>query len=307
MENDLADAGNISEKATSAGRLLNRKRLDRGFDLADAARATRIPLRHLEAIEKDNYDRLPAYPYAVGFVRNYAKYLGLTADEVVNQFKAETTLMDPTLTATVPEPLDESRMPSRGMIIGGLAAAAALIGAGAWFLSRTPEAPSAEEPVEAIGTVAPDAASVSPPVMSESSAPPVGQPMVAPAPVVAPTETALPAVDSALVPPTMPNTVTSGVSSVGIVLRANEDSWIKVSDGVSPSLRVGILKAGDTYTVPNVPGLKLLTGNAGGLDIFVDGKQLPPLGSKGTTARAVPMNAAGLQNWQSSNSTAPTR
>jgi cytoskeleton protein RodZ len=305
MENDLAEAGNISEKATSAGRLLNRKRLDRGFDLADAARATRIPLRHLEAIEKDNYDRLPAYPYAVGFVRNYAKYLGLTADEVVNQFKAETTLMDPTLTATVPEPLDESRMPSRGMIIGGLAAAAAIIGAGAWFLSRTPEAPSAEEPVEAVGTVAPDAPASSPPVLSQSAAPPVGEPITSP--VVAPTDTALAPVDSAVSTPSVPSAVVSGVSAVGIVLRANEDSWIKVSDGVSPSLRVGILKAGDTYTVPNVPGLKLLTGNAGGIDVFVNGKQLPPLGSKGTTAKGVPMDAARLQNWQSSNSTTPAR
>jgi cytoskeleton protein RodZ len=305
MDNDLADAGIKSDKAMSAGKLLSRKRLDRGFDLADAARATRIPLRHLEAIEKDNYDRLPAYPYAVGFVRNYAKYLGLAPDEVVSQFKSETTLMDPTLTATLPEPLDESRMPSKAMILGGLAAAAVIIGAGAWFLTRTPEAQVDEEPLEAAGTVVPEELPASPPVMSQSAAPPVGQPMVPP--VVDPVTGAMPA-DGVIAPaaalavPSAPmpaGVAAAGISPIGVVLRANEDSWIKVSDGSSPSLRTGILKAGDTYTVPNMPGLKLLSGNAGGLDVFVNGRQLPPLGGKGETVKGVSMDPAQLLARQS--------
>ncbi len=304
MDNDLAEAGVRLEKAMSAGKLLSRKRLDRGFDLADAARATRIPLRHLEAIEKDNYDRLPAYPYAVGFVRNYAKYLGLAPDEVVSQFKSETTLMDPTLTATLPEPLDESRMPSKAMILGGLAAAAAIIGAAAWFFTRTTETVVEDEPLEAAGALPAEENTGSPPVMSQSSAPPVGQPMVPPAPnttngtmpadgVIAPADgaTALPAATPPLPAVTA---ATTGISPIGVVLRANEDSWIKVSDGSSPSLRTGILKAGDTYTVPNVPGLKLLSGNAGGLDVFVNGRQLPPLGGKGMTVKGVSMDPAQL-------------
>ncbi len=321
MEHDLADQSSGAERSLTAGKLLNRKRLDRGFDLADVARATRIPLRNLEAIEQDEHDRLPAYPYAVGFVRNYAKYLGLAPDAIVSQFKSETTLMDPTLTATVPEPLDESRMPSRTMVVLGILGVAAALAAAGYYYSRQTAAPATGAAVEA--TPAPEAETpASPagaPVMSDSAAPPVGQPMVPPPATVTPdpaaaavgapaTTTALPAPTSAApaaagasaaAPATpaaaMPAAPTVGISPVGVVLRANQDSWIKVSDGTSPSLRTGILKAGDTYTVPNVPGLKLLTGNAGGLDVFVNGKQLPPLGRPGTTVKGLSLDPTQLQ------------
>jgi cytoskeleton protein RodZ len=291
----------VTEQGSSVGQTLKRKRLERGFDLADVARETRIPLRHLEAIEADNYDRLPAYPYAVGFVRNYTKFLGLPADQIVKQFKSETTLMDPSLTATAPEPLDESRVPSRMLVLGSIAAGAALIGTIAYFALRTP---TPDVPEEAPITESGDAATPAPitsaePVLSESAAPPVGTP-VAPAtgtidpnaPVQATTPVADPALAPAALPPTTPAT---GISPVGVVIRANEDSWVKVSDGGPKSLKVGILMAGETFTVPNIPNVTLRTGNAGGVDIFINGRQQPPLGGKGVLVKEVPLDAASLQ------------
>jgi cytoskeletal protein RodZ len=303
----------ITEAGSSVGQTLKRKRLERGFDLADIARETRIPLRHLEAIEQDNYDRLPAYPYAVGFVRNYTKFLGLPADQIVQQFKSETTLLDPSVTVTAVEPLDESRVPSRGLVIGSILAGVALLSAIAYFALRTPEPDVAEEtPL----TATEDAAAPSPapaasnPVLSDTSAPPVGTPIAPPAgtidpnidpnaaPVASNTATAAadpaipgPAATPATVPPVTPVT---GISPVGVVIRANEDSWIKVSDGGPKSLKVGILVAGETYTVPNVPGVTLRTGNAGGVDVFVNGRQLPSLGGKGVLVKDVSLDPASL-------------
>jgi cytoskeleton protein RodZ len=306
----------VTEAGSSVGQTLKRKRLERGFDLADIARETRIPLRHLEAIEQDNYDRLPAYPYAVGFVRNYTKFLGLPADQVVRQFKSETTLLDPSVTATAAEPLDESRVPSRGLVIGSVLAGVALLSAIAYFALRTPEPEVAEE---APLTAAADAATPAPapvtsdPVLSETSAPPVGTPIAPPAgtidpnaPPVAPDATATAAtVPAATLPPATPVT---GISPVGVVIRANEDSWVKVSDGGPKSLKVGILVAGETYTVPNVPGVTLRTGNAGGIDVFVNGRQLPPLGGKGVLVKDVsldPTSLLGRPTVQTPGSTTP--
>ena len=62
------------------GDRLRAARLSAGQDLSDIATKTRIPQRHLEAIEAGDYSALPSITYAVGFVKAYARAVG--ADEV---------------------------------------------------------------------------------------------------------------------------------------------------------------------------------------------------------------------------------
>ena len=62
---------------------------------------------------------------------------------------------------------------------------------------------------------------------------------------------------------------------------ATADSWIRIIEGNSTQDR--LLKPGETYRVPDRPGLRLRTGNAGGTEILVDGKVAPPLGPSGQT------------------------
>ncbi len=297
----------MTEAGSSVGQALKRKRLERGFDLADIARETRIPLRHLEAIEADNYDRLPAYPYAVGFVRNYTKFLGLPADAIVKQFKSETTLLDPSLTATTPEPLDEGRLPNRGLVVASILGGLAILGLIGYFALRpsTPDAPEEQPLTESSAAATPTPVAASEPVLSETAAPPVGTPVAPPPGTIDPNA---PAVAATPVPiaPMVAAAPVSGISPVGVVIRANEDSWVKVSDGGPKSLKVGILMAGETYTVPNVPGVTLRTGNAGGVDVFVNGRQLPPLGGKGMLIKDVSLEAATLQRNSVNPATAAT-
>jgi cytoskeleton protein RodZ len=66
-----------------------------------------------------------------------------------------------------------------------------------------------------------------------------------------------------------------------IIVRATADSWVQIRDAARTVLFTGVLKPGDTYRVPDRPGLVLRAGNAGGLDILIDGKPTPPLGRKG--------------------------
>ncbi len=78
--------------------------------------------------------------------------------------------------------------------------------------------------------------------------------------------------------------------SARIVLRAVFDSWVQVRDAEDSLLLTRVLQPGDTYRVPNQPGLTLLTGNAGGLQIDIDGATLPPLGPVGSVRRNIPLN-----------------
>jgi len=79
-----------------------------------------------------------------------------------------------------------------------------------------------------------------------------------------------------------------------VVIHAIADSWLQINDGRSPSLFAQVLRAGETYHVPNRQGLKFDTGNAGGLEITVDGKPVPPVGPSGSVRRNIPLDADKL-------------
>src|SRR3546814_425857 len=81
-----------------------------------------------------------------------------------------------------------------------------------------------------------------------------------------------------------------------IVIRATADSWVEVRAPGGEILLTRVLRTGDVYRVPDRAGLTLLTGNAGGLDIAVDGAPVPPLGPPGSVRRNVALDPAGLRN-----------
>jgi len=80
-----------------------------------------------------------------------------------------------------------------------------------------------------------------------------------------------------------------------VELIAKEDSWVQVTEGDN-LLLTRVLRAGDKFKVPNRPGLKLMTGNAGGLEITVDGTPLSSLGDQGKVRRDVNLEAKSLQS-----------
>jgi cytoskeleton protein RodZ len=56
-----------------------------------------------------------------------------------------------------------------------------------------------------------------------------------------------------------------------------------------------VLKSGEVYAVPSKPGLSLRTGNAGALEIAIDGKTAPSIGGIGTLRRDVELDPAELE------------
>ena len=81
-----------------------------------------------------------------------------------------------------------------------------------------------------------------------------------------------------------------------IVVRARLNSWIQVRDDIGNQLLVTrLLRTGDHYEVPDQPGLRLLTGNAGALEILVDGELVPAIGDEGAVRRNVILDAEKLR------------
>ena len=78
-----------------AGAFLATARHGAGLDIGAVAAATKIRPEHIEAIEAGDAAGLPATPFAVGFVKVYAQYLGLDAQEIAAQFKREMTAARP--------------------------------------------------------------------------------------------------------------------------------------------------------------------------------------------------------------------
>lgn len=86
------------------------------------------------------------------------------------------------------------------------------------------------------------------------------------------------------------------ISTSRIVVQARTASWIQVRDDAANQLLLTrLLRPGDVYEVPDRPGLTLLTGNAGALEILVDGEAVPPLGPLGLVRRDVALDADRLR------------
>ena len=71
------------------GDLLRRERERQNLSIKDIEKATSIRALYIDAIEKGEYKTLPGEVYAKGFVRNYANYLKLNANEIVSGFNEE--------------------------------------------------------------------------------------------------------------------------------------------------------------------------------------------------------------------------
>lgn len=81
------------------GGLLRSARQKRNLSLTDVATATRIKVQFLEALEGGDYHLLPGPAYVTGFLRNYAGYLGLHPDDVVQEYYASRPLPQPSVKA----------------------------------------------------------------------------------------------------------------------------------------------------------------------------------------------------------------
>ena len=96
------------------GAQLRRRRLERGEDLDDVAKSLRIKASYLVEIEQGDLTALPGRPYALGFLRSYADYLGFDGDDLVDRIKAAVADLTDRTRLRIRMPQPENRLPNRG-------------------------------------------------------------------------------------------------------------------------------------------------------------------------------------------------
>lgn len=311
-ENLSATQPELSLTAATVAGLLRQTREATKRSITDVAAHLRIAERHLAALESGQMDGLPGMTYAVGFVRSYAKFLGLNAEATAQQFKREMGIVDTKPVLNYPIPANDRPLPGGALALSSLALLAVIYGG--WYYANSgspaPQSPTATlaKPPETMPSVVDQAAPApedsssdlatgsipdgvfSPPSETASDAPTM-RPIPTPDPV---TVTATPPVSSpseALASPVNPALIESKV-----VLRSSADSWVQILNTDNEVVFSKILQRGETYPVPNQDGLRLDTGNAGGLEILVEGRLLPPLGASGSVRRDVPLDVAKLNS-----------
>ncbi|MDB5733923.1 MAG: hypothetical protein JWN16_560 [Alphaproteobacteria bacterium] len=299
-------SGDSESPLETVGQDLRAARLRKGEEIASVSRALKIRKDHLEALEEDRLEDLPGKTYAIGFVRSYARHLGLDSSIYVERYKQDISGR-PEEQSREPAPIHQDegrRLPQGWRIIAGVVVILLLYGgyklftAGGDTNQPTPPAPSLSPPKQAAApkpqpvTVPPQTATPSPaadsapaPDSQASATPPPAAGPSSPAtritpPAAAPTgpDVAQPAAlngaqKQAAVPPAPSNgqTYGAGNASPRVILRARTDTRLTVRGQDGQIYLNRDLKAGDVYRVPNLPGLSMATSNAAGLEVDLDG------------------------------------
>jgi cytoskeleton protein RodZ len=316
----------------SAGDVLRQQREALRLDLDDAAAALKIKRDYLAALEAGRPDLLPGPTYAIGFVRAYSEHLGLDGSEILRRFKAESAGLDTKTDLSFPMPLGEHSIPGRAMVL--VALILVLCGYGTWYYLSTGERSRPERVAEVpIGLLASPPAqrsseAASPPSSETAAetqpAAPAGTGLRAPVPTGSepnptgesaaappPPPVQVPALSTAMsaMPPAPPPVLVGlapapqseeprayGIvdGPARIVIRATADSWVRIRDISGSVLLDHVLKPGESYRVPDRAGVSMQTGNAGGLEIIVDGKPAPSIGPNGAVRRNVSLEPQAL-------------
>ncbi|HEX7044752.1 MAG TPA: RodZ domain-containing protein [Burkholderiales bacterium] len=263
------------------GAMLRRAREERRLSIEDVAQELRLAPRTVEALEADAYDRLPGPTYVRGYLRNYAQFLELPPQRVIDVYNARPEAAAPVQLGTRPAPARQATSSDALVRLGTVVVAVAVFGLAAlWWsgheLSAPPpvqpsatdddaepaSAPAATEAPEAppAPTVAivPEESETPAPSPARAEAPPASTPPVS-APAEPETGSAPPASEPA-------------VPTSRLVLRMHEDSWADVRDARQRRLLYETVPAGSVVTVEGVPPISVFLGNVAGVDVEFEGK-----------------------------------
>jgi cytoskeleton protein RodZ len=283
--------GRRVDQATRIASVLRRAREERGLSLEDAAADAGIPLRYARLLEGEAggasvgiSDEL----YLIPFFRRYARFLGMNPEDMVSDLVGEVESVVP----SAPPTRLSYRSPLRGLWkpfgLGVLASIAVAL-----ILRQGPERPvfdderwsdrdaprvEASPAAASLAALAPErrgevvgadgtAATPSPRASSDSATLGAASGAVAagaaPAPAVAP---------SAVVP------------ARELRITAAEETWLSLGIDEEPKKNI-LLQPGETRTWTANGTFVLTLGNAGGVTVVLDGRELPPLGRSGQVVR----------------------
>lgn len=150
----------VEETTVTVGQRLREAREAKKLSVEEIAASTRIPTRHLMALESSEWDKLPAATYSIGFAKNYAGAVGLDRTEIGDALREEMGGSRPVYgQPEVFEAADPARTMPKGLVIGALLLLALVVAGLMWARGRSLEA----DPVETANVSEPVANAIAPP------------------------------------------------------------------------------------------------------------------------------------------------
>ena len=253
-----------SELATF-GEDLPREREIRGISLKEIADATKISKRFLEALERNDHKTLPAPVFTRGFVREYARYVGLNAEDMVNRYNFAAAHDDriekppevPKYAQTLPRDISPKPPAKRGIpsafarvdrnAFVAVLIVIALAGVAYWAVQRKRNEQNAEAAATTVVPLTTRAAAAPPPPVAAQQPP--------------------------------------DDSTLRLEVAVTADSWVTLeADG--RTVINDEMKAGDRQSFQAAEQFRFRTiGNAAGLTLTLNGTQVPALGEDGEVVK----------------------
>jgi len=267
---------------TEFGARLKQARVARGISLAQIANVTKISARSLEAVERNDFSRLPGGIFTRSFVRAYAGEVGLDPEVALKQFLDQCPEDMAAVPTDTPESIDgtsaraewQEKLSWRhvAFVVGVVALLAV-----AYYLVTRPRP-------EAAGPVAP------PPVAATAADPPgsMPAPSVATEPAVRPAVAAVPQATA------MPAPQASGHAAVAVSLSASAKCWMSITaDGRPVAARLFL--PGERVDASGDRGVIVKVGDAGAVSLTINGRPARPLGGAGQVVTL----SIGADTWPS--------
>lgn len=261
----------------TVGDILRRARLKKKLTIQDVENSIRVSAQHLTAIEENRLELLPGRIYALGFIKGYAELVELDSTKLLALLKRQAgeKIAPKNVTPATSPVLEDFTLPTGKMffIIFILFIVVFI------FKSHY------------------DGSNY---LMSEQI-PKVPKDLIAQTTLLSKPEKTVPKVEPVATPNNSNGTsleVLAGPPPImnQVVLKAIDNVWLEIKDSQRVTVFSRVLAVGEEYWIPvGQKDLTMTLGNAGGLQISVDGQALPLLGKTGQVIRKVSLDAEKLK------------
>jgi len=306
-------SGNLAYKITSVpvdesllevfrdvGQTLTTARREHNLSISQVAAKIHIRQRYLSDLEEGRLSDLPGRVYILGFVRTYARFLNLDGEELVRRLNILPNLLDHER-CQVPAPMSlEEVEPTFTVVMVSVGIVLSVIIGGYIFLRLYAKEPVFDELSLTKETIIQPTEEKSSPDISEEKG--LVESLFEESSsfnkteenVKETSEDQLSANAEASISQSTPLITAQDQSKIGssvlakkVILKAVETTWVEIRDHENHVLFMKVLQPGEEYTLPDKTGVRLSTGNAGGLEIFVRDRKLPLLGRHGEVKRDI--------------------
>ncbi|MDB1088862.1 DUF4115 domain-containing protein [Streptomyces sp. ACA25] len=255
----------LAKDRPSVGRTLQQARIAAKLTVDEVSTSTRVRIPIVHAIEQDDFSRCGGDVYARGHIRTLARAVGLDPADLIEQYRAEQG------TAAAPEPtpaapvFDAERIRPEPRRPNWTAAMVAAIVAVVGFVGFTFFSGAGDEEPATVAEGSQSAESAEDPDEASEAGGGTADPEPEPS-------------DSAI--------ANVPADKVTVTVTANGQSWVSVKDqGTGQLLFEGELNEGDSETFTADDQIDLVTGNAGVIELHVNGKPIEDIGETGQVQR----------------------